>query len=79
MLTFINGEFKMKKFVVQNPEGKFLRKTLKASRVNREWMDNVWESTLFDSEKEAASSKAQCLGKDEGSVLTTEVRVKLEK
>lgn len=68
----------MKKFVVQNEEGKFLRVKRSSGYKNRTWVKRVWEATLFN-RKSDASQTSPMVSNPGGlcKMVEVEVRVKV--
>lgn len=69
----------MKKYVVQNAEGKFLRVKRSSGYKYREWVDRVWEATLFNRKSDASQTNPMVRYHNSGycKVVEVEVRVKL--
>lgn len=68
----------MKKYVVQNEEGKFLRVKRSSGYKYRTWVEQVWEATLFNRESDASQTSPMKYNRNGSSkVVEVEVRVKL--
>ena len=67
----------MKGFVVKGINGGFLRKTRSQGYNSREWVDNVWDATIYR-KKNHASCVAEVQGNPAVAVVVeVEVRVKI--
>jgi len=66
----------MKKYVVQNQEGKFLRVKRSSGYKQRVWVEKVWEATLYNRKSDAAQTSPMFYNQDGlRKVVEVEVRV----
>lgn len=68
----------MKKYVVQNADGKFLRVKRSSGYKYREWVEQVWNATLFNRKNDASQTSPMAFN-SAGlcKVVEVEVRVKV--
>lgn len=68
----------MKKYVVQNAEGEFLRVKRSSGYKHRTWVKQVWDATLFNRKNDASQTRPMVFN-PEGlrKVVEVEVRVKV--